>query len=205
MSLFKSASILSILCLVLTACAQAVSPTPASLPSPYPLTQPGEIVSPTLAPYLEPPVEAVMPTVAPGAYPNPTGEIPTLAPQQPPSKDRIEDAGSFAPLPGDAQLARGTVFFEADNASLTVSESNPVQVSMHLVGSLPNPCHHLRAKISEPNAQNRVDVEVYTVLSQNMACIEVLKEFDVQIPLGSYTGGKYSVYLNGVLVGEFDA
>ena len=31
------------------------------------------------------------------------------------------------------------------------------------------------------------------------------KSFDVEIPLGSFPAGHYSLYINGELLGEFDA
>jgi hypothetical protein len=35
-----------------------------------------------------------------------------------------------------------------------------------------------------------------------VACIQALEPFEVSIPLGSYTTGSFSVWLNGERVGE---
>jgi hypothetical protein len=48
-------------------------------------------------------------------------------------------------------------------------------------------------------------VEVYSVSEPGKVCTQVLKDFDVEIPLGSFSGGHFTVYINGELLGEFDA
>jgi hypothetical protein len=82
-------------------------------------------------------------------------------------------------------------------------ESYPVQVMLSLSGTLSTPCHHLRAKVNPPDAQNRIQVEVYSLYDPDEICIQVLQEFETNIPLGSYTKGSYTVWLNGEQVGEF--
>jgi len=79
-----------------------------------------------------------------------------------------------------------------------------VQVKLHLVGSLPNPCYKLRVNPAQANAEGRIDVEVYSLAEPGKACTDVLQPFDVQIPLGSFESGHYSVYINDELLGEFD-
>ena len=96
---------------------------------------------------------------------------------------------------------RGPVFIE--EAVLIVKESFPVQVELNLRGSLPTPCASLRWSAAAPDAQGRINVEAYSVQDPNFACIQVLEAFEESLPLGSYSEGSYSVWLNGELVGEF--
>ncbi len=104
------------------------------------------------------------------------------------------------PLPGDNQMIRGNVFIEGKD--LLVLESFPPQFVLHLTGALPTPCHQLRAEVSEPDEQNIIKVDVYSITDPDQICIQVLEPFEKDIPLGSFTSGKYSVLVNGEKVGE---
>ena len=84
-----------------------------------------------------------------------------------------------------------------------MKESYPLQVSLHLTGSLPTPCHQLKVEVSEPDADNIIVVDAYSLVDPNEMCIQVLKAFDETIPLGSYGDGTYTVVLNGEEVGSF--
>jgi hypothetical protein len=57
--------------------------------------------------------------------------------------------------------------------------------------------------VSKPDAQNRIQVEAYSVIDPNRLCTQVISPFETQITLGSFTSGKYSVYINGEYLGEF--
>jgi len=61
----------------------------------------------------------------------------------------------------------------------------------------------LRAEVSEPDSENNIYVELYSLSEPGVICVQVLQQFDTSIPLGSYSEGEYSVYLNGVKVSEF--
>lgn len=109
----------------------------------------------------------------------------------------------YAPQPGDSLLSRSEVYL--DSTQINVMESYPLQFSLQMVGSLPNPCHQLRVKTSPPDAQNRIQVEVYGLVDPGVMCTEVLQAFDITIPLGSFPIGHYSIFVNGSQVGEIDA
>jgi hypothetical protein len=112
---------------------------------------------------------------------------------------------SYDPQPGDASLKRDKVFMDMENSSLLIMESYPIQVRASLVGSLSDPCHQLRIVVTPAEAVNQINLEVYSVFDPNKACITVIQPFNVSIPLGSYKDGHFSVYVNGELLGEFDA
>lgn len=127
-------------------------------------------------------------------------DIVVSPPDQPMPPDK-EDP--YAPKPSDAKLTRGTAYI--DSAQLVIMESYPVQIALVLSGSLPTPCHKLRVLVNPPDTQNRIQVEVYTVSKPDEICIQVLEAFDVNISLGSYPTGHYTVWVNSEQIGEFDS
>jgi hypothetical protein len=112
----------------------------------------------------------------------------------------VED---WAPQPGDADLTRAEV--DVKKTDLLTLESFPPQFVLHIEGWKGNPCQQLRVVVSEPDDQNRIDVEVYTVLESDVVCIQVLEGLDINIPLGSFASGEYTVRLNGEEVGTISA
>jgi hypothetical protein len=108
-----------------------------------------------------------------------------------------------APQPGDTALTRGAVYL--DSEEIVVMESYPVQITLVLKGSLPTPCNQLRVLASPPDEQNRIQVDVYSVIDPAKICAQVLEPFDTNVGLGSFPSGHYSVWVNGKSVGEFDS
>lgn len=140
------------------------------------------------------------------AFPGGTTPPPDTAVTSPPVDNMPTDEPSPNPLfpqPGDEQLMRGEVFI--NEASLVIRESYPPQISLSISGDLPTPCHELRAAISAPDQENKIAVDVYSVVDPNVACIQILEPLEEQIDLGTFPAGHYSVWVNGELVGEFDS
>jgi len=109
--------------------------------------------------------------------------------------------GPLLPQAGDDDLERGEVFI--DTYTLLTMESYPPQFALVIRGSLPTPCHELRAVVEQPDDQNRIMIETYSVFDPEEACILVLQPFEVSIALGSFPVGEYSVYVDGKQVAEF--
>ena len=176
--------ILLLAVLVLSAC-NSQPEQPVLSPSPTP----EEVESqPTAYPGIEqPPVEA---------YPGPV-----VLPEDP----GFGDAAYLSPQPGDESLSRSIATVEMQDSELVILESYPVQVVAILRGYMPNPCHQLRAEVGTPDDQNKVQVEVYSVVDPNMICTEVIEPFEVRLPLGSYQGAKYQFFVNGELLGEVES
>ncbi len=130
-------------------------------------------------------------------YPSP-GEVVT-APAYP-GPDEPSSA-PWQPQAGDQQLDRGEAFVQT--SEILTLESSPPQFMLHMSGSLPTPCHQLRVEVSKPGAENRIQVEVYSLVQPDQVCIQVLEPFDVNVPLGSYVAGSYTVVINGEEMGEF--
>lgn len=136
---------------------------------------------------------------------NPQPSTSTQAPDSPVSSDDQPAGGTLTspldPIPGEDQMARGEVTIA--ESDILLLESYPVQVMLNLKGTLSTPCHHLRAKVNQPDAENRIQVEVYSLYDPNEICIQMLAEYETNIPLGSYPDGSYAVWVNGEQVGEF--
>ncbi len=162
---------------------------------------------------------AVMPTEPSVGYP----VAPTIAPQKgatpfpypPPSQattpsEPIEPypiasemyTVPVTPVPSDEKMIEGTVFIEGSD--ILTLESYPPQFAVAISGNLPTPCHQLRSKVSQPDEQNRIYIEVFTLTKPNEMCIQVLKPFEAVIPLGNYPSGKYTIWLNGKQIGEIN-
>lgn len=103
------------------------------------------------------------------------------------------------PQPGDGALVRGEAFVES--ADLLTLESSPPQFKLVLAGSLPSPCHQLRAVVSRPDRRNVIAVSVYSVVDPKVICIQVLRAFRVTLSIPTPPPGKYSVTVNGRPVG----
>jgi len=110
-------------------------------------------------------------------------------------------ASPLDPIPGEENMSRGeATVTESDMLQL---ESYPLQIMLNLKGTLPTPCHHLRAEVKEPDDQNRIMVDVFTVYDPTEICVQMIEEFETSLPLGSFPDGSYTVWVNGEQVGEF--
>ena len=123
--------------------------------------------------------------------------VPTPTPVPPPS--------GYEPQPGDDKLKRDQVLLDLANSSLVVEGESPVHASVNLEGTLSDPCHQLRVVVSPPTAERHIILDVYSVFDPNLACIMVIKPFTATIPLGTFSGGHFTVFVNKQLLGEFDA
>jgi len=118
-------------------------------------------------------------------------------------KNTEEPPNSYAPAKGDESLRRGEVFI--DSADILTLESFPPQFRLQVSGSLPTPCHQLRAVVNEPDEQKQIQVEIYSLVDPNTVCMQVLEAFEASIPVGSnLEGGSYTVFVNGEPVREIN-
>ncbi len=109
----------------------------------------------------------------------------------------------FKPQPGDSLLTRGEASVDMTASKLIIIGSKPTEANALLIGNVPDPCHQLRIAFSPADSQNRINLEVYTVFDPHTACITLIQTFQVNYPLGMYSSGHYTVYVNGQLLGEF--
>ncbi len=137
----------------------------------------------------------MVPPSDPTRNPDTSVESPGVSPTQ-----GGESALPYDPQPGDDALQRGNVYL--DQASVLLMESFPPQVGVNLAGNLPTPCHSLRIAISEPDKDNNIRLDVYSVAPTDVVCAEVLKPFKANINLGSYPAGQYTILVNENQIGE---
>lgn len=136
------------------------------------------------------PFESEPPTPMPG---NPNVTSP------PPGREELPP-NPYAPGKGDESMQGGEAYI--DSQEILILKSFPPQYQLHVNGSLPTPCHELRAVIDEPDERNRIQVQVFSLVDPNTICTQVLEPFEANIPLGSYASGSYTVFVNGEEVGE---
>ncbi len=146
-------------------------------------------------------MDATMPPAQNTETPPPAMDTPVTSPGETASAGEAERS-PVDPLPNESKMARGNVF--VDESGVILMESFPVQAALLVSGSLPTPCHELKATVSEPDKENNIYVELYSLTDPNMACIQMIEQFETSIPLGSYSSGSYTVYLNGDEVGEIN-
>lgn len=106
----------------------------------------------------------------------------------------------WEPKPADSQLDEGEVFIT--QSDILIMESYPPQFALLISGALPSPCHALRVEVEEPDEENQVVVNLYSVVDPQEVCVQVLEEFDANVPLGTPPPGTYQVILNGEEIGE---
>jgi len=106
-----------------------------------------------------------------------------------------------APIATEPARVRGPAFI--DSSELLMLESFPVQVRLRVTGTLPTPCHELLWNVIPPDEEGRIRVDLYTESDPDLACIQVLQEFDTSLALGSFAEGAFTVWLNGEQAGEF--
>ena len=132
----------------------------------------------------------------------PTETTPVMI--EPPERGAPKPINSeHLPQREDGNLIKGNVFI--DHSDLLIMESYPIQVALELQGSLPTPCNQLRVIAKPPDEQNQIKIDVYSVTDPAKSCVQALEPFEVNIALGSFPAGHYSVRVNGEIVGEFDA
>ncbi|NPV76564.1 MAG: hypothetical protein HPY59_09355 [Anaerolineae bacterium] len=91
-----------------------------------------------------------------------------------------------------------------ESAELLQKESFPKQITLELSGVLPTPCHQVKAEVHKLDAQNRIEIDVYSLVDPAAICAQVLAPFELRIQLGSYPAGKYTVVINDEERGRFE-
>lgn len=135
------------------------------------------------------------------AYPNegyPPANQPVTSGDTP-----IPSDNNFLPQPSDSDLTRGEVLL--DSSSLSTLESYPLQFILTLKGNLPTPCHQLRVAVGQPDADRKINVDVYSVAKPDQICAQMVKPFEVNVPLGSFPAGHYFLFVNGNQIAEFES
>jgi hypothetical protein len=102
-------------------------------------------------------------------------------------------------LEGDRDVA----WVDWDYSKVVVMESYPMQVDVIVRGDVPSPCHDIHYEVAEPNEKYEIHIEVWSIVDPGVTCAALLEAFEEQIRIGDFTEGGYTVWVNGVQVGEF--
>jgi hypothetical protein len=94
---------------------------------------------------------------------------------------------------------------EIVSASVITGESFPPQISVSVAYKLITPCNSLRVNISQPDSAKRIQLELYGVAPKDKPCslMALATPQQATISLGSFPTGQYTVWINGVQIGEF--
>ncbi len=107
------------------------------------------------------------------------------------------------PSPGEEKLQKAKVFIDSveikSNALLPDG-----MLEAAISGSLPTPCHVLRADMKILEEERQIQIEMYSLVDPGKSCIQVLEPFDLQIPVDLENEGKYRVLVNQVEMSQFD-
>jgi hypothetical protein len=198
LSLFMIAVLLGACATISPRIIPAPTQSPNSLPSgAYPATG-NEPVSKSM-PYPEQPsLPAVEAPYPPQQEVQPPVDV--KKPYPGPGEDLIAPTTAYEPQPGDEKLMQGKVFL--DNIQILALDSFPPQFRLSLSGNLPTPCHKLRVKVNPPDADKKIQVEVYSVFDPAEMCIQMLEPLRASVPLQGFPSGTYQVLVNSRPTGE---
>lgn len=125
--------------------------------------------------------------------PTPTTSLPyRITPDENIYVPRTEDLGK--------QIAGVTI------TAVSLSEKYefiPPRALLNILGYMPSVCNELRVDISPPDENYRVFIEVYSLVNTNINCDNVFQQFEANILLGYYSTGRYTVWINESLAGDF--
>ncbi|HRJ76782.1 MAG TPA: hypothetical protein PLX90_12350, partial [Anaerolineales bacterium] len=82
-------------------------------------------------------------------------------------------------------------------------EFSPPRAMLNILGYMPSVCNELRVDIPAPDENFRIYIQVYSLVNTNINCDNVFQQFEANILFGYYSQGRYTVWINGALVGDF--
>ncbi len=130
---------------------------------------------------------------APTVDPTPTAQPPyRITPDENPFEPQLEDVSR--------QVATVNI------TSVVFSEQyeySPPRAAIRFIGYIPSVCNELRIDISEPDEEFNVFIEVYSLINPDVQCDNVFQQFEASVLMGTYSPGRYYVWVNGALAGDF--
>ena len=116
----------------------------------------------------------------------------------------IQIENPSAPQSSDGSLVRDTVRI----VKTEISAQNSVTPTFDLKISyfLPTPCHQTRMTVGQPSADNRITVEVYSLMKKDQPCtlMALATPLQASLTLSKLAAGHYTVWVNGEKALEFD-
>lgn len=108
----------------------------------------------------------------------------------------------YAPQSDDTRLQQAGVTVTSVNLSERL-DLTPRRAAVSILGYMPGVCNELRIKVNPPDGERQIFIEVYSLMDPSAACEGVFRQFEATILLGTYTNGRYTVWVNGERVGDF--
>lgn len=132
-------------------------------------------------------------TTLPTPEPTATAVVPyRITPDENPFEPQLQDV--------NWQVATVTI------VSVGLSEQyefSPPRAMLNLVGYMPSVCNELRVNINPPDEDFNLYVDVYSLINPDVQCDNVFQQFETSLLLGTYSPGRYAVWVNDVLMGDF--
>jgi hypothetical protein len=139
---------------------------------------------------------------------SPSSTTTTLDPDQPVDSgddEPIAEPGPVGSIPEPRLPIDGNIDGEVwvTSADLRIMESFPIQVMLDVTGEKPTPCHEVFWTAEDTG--DAIEIEMISQIASDQSCTQVIEEFIVAVPLGSWDDEARDVYLNGELAGSFES
>jgi hypothetical protein len=117
----------------------------------------------------------------------------------------VQIENPYTPQTGDGTFVRDTVRFV--KAEVSKMDSAPSKFGLKISFFLPTPCDQYRITVGQPAADNRINVEVYSLMVKDKPCtlMALSTPTEASLTLGNLAAGHYTVWVNGEKATEFDA
>jgi hypothetical protein len=132
----------------------------------------------------------------------------TIAPDEPVDSggdQPIAEPGPVGSIPEPRPPLDGSIDGEVwiTSAELRIMESYPIQVALDVTGEKPTPCHEVFWTVEDTG--EAIEIEMISQIAADQTCAQVITEFSIAVPLGSWADQSRDVFLNGEPVGSFDS
>jgi hypothetical protein len=139
---------------------------------------------------------------------SPPSTTTTLDPDQPVDSgddEPVAEPGPVGSIPEPRLPIDGNIDGEVwvTSAELRIMESFPIQVMLDVTGEKPTPCHEVFWTAEDTG--DAIEIEMISQIASDQSCTQVIEEFIVAVPLGSWDNEAREVYLNGELAGSFES
>lgn len=138
------------------------------------------------------------------------GESPptTVNPDQPVDSgggdQPIAEPGPVGSIPEPRPPIEGSIDGEVwvTSADLRIMESFPVQIMVDVTGDKPTPCHEIFWTVEDDG--EAIEIEMISQIASDQTCAQVIEQFIIAVPLGSWADETREVFINGELVDSFE-
>ncbi|GAB4539117.1 MAG: hypothetical protein Fur002_03630 [Anaerolineales bacterium] len=108
----------------------------------------------------------------------------------------------YAAQPDDAKRLRAETMLTSAQLSERI-DLDPPRVQVNLLGVMTDACQQLRIQPHLPDGEYRIFIEIYSVSEPSAKCENVFRQFEVNILLGVYSPGRYTLWVNNQRIGDF--